>query len=59
MCDDVTALNCATKFGLSIDHSYESGEIRCATKCNTSLFRFKGSIEYLQYLKAAHRTLGS
>ena len=58
MCEDVTALNYATKYDMAIDHSHETGEIRCITKCNSVLLGL-GCIGYLRYLLAARRTSGS
>ncbi len=58
MCEDVTDLNYATEHGMEIDHSHETGEIRCITKCNNSQLGL-GCIDYLRYLKAAGRTRGS
>jgi hypothetical protein len=58
MCEDVTALNYATEHRMAIDHSHETGEIRCITKCNNGLLGL-GCIDYLRYLLAAGRTRGS
>ena len=58
MREAVTALNYATEHGMEIDHSHETGEIRCITKCNNSQLGL-GCIDYLRYLKAAGRTRGS
>ena len=46
MCEDVTALNYATEHGMEIDHSHETGEIRCITRCNNSLLGGVGCITF-------------